>query len=683
MKTISGGGFLSVIRSPRQAICQSIRSVYRGAAGDAANWSRDTWEGQRDCILSKCSRMVKVTEISDDDLREEFLGMNMKIDSETVLDAMKVLCIKLGLDPEALLEEWLALMVKDIAKSKTQERIITEEQVKAFQLAFESRKKAEETPQHSTPLSKTPAGRTQYRTPSSAPRSSTKPALNAGTPSTFGGRQQQEGGPSLWSGRIDFDDGIGAGGGNQQQHLRSSGKKPERSSVPFSARQNRLEVTATLGKLPEGLTWTQLPTASRQLKVCPKDPSSCLSQPYPAMFVKFQEVALALNNNIDDLGAEMTIAHSLPDYSAPTSIGDATATLGRLLPDLDGTLNPRNLWLQSSSTFHNGVKGPLDVELTPKFSLFPGQVIACAGHGNARAFAVNDIFQGVPPPAVKINLSQTDTLHIVVACGPFNIMGEPHDAPPEPLQELVRYVKESKPDLVILLGPFIDPKLTQDEAFLAQDYVEHYFRLMMELVIDEFVGKLRSHVVLVPSAGQLVGTPIYPIPPYTLDDCVRNPGLYNGPDYDGRIIFVPEPALLNVNGLVVGLTSTDIISHLCQKEVAKGMQGDERLPRMAGHLLQQQSFYPLYPTEVAADIAALNVYAKIRVRPHILITPSDMKGFVKILHGTVCINPERMAKGFSGGSFARIFIPPGKEDADPAAVTSLEGKCSLFEILRI
>lgn len=144
-----------------------------------------------------------------------------------------------------------------------------------------------------------------------------------------------------------------------------------------------------------------------------------------------------------------------------------------------------------------------------------------------------------------------------------------------------------------------------------------------------------------------------------------------------NLTFAPEPALLNINGVVFGLTSTDIISHISRREISKGIPPNRRVERLAQHLLLQQSFYPLYPPEVAADIVAMKKFTKITQRPHILITPSDFNGFAFNVAGTVCVNPERLAKGYEGGSFARIFI--SNTDDKNFDITSR----AVVEVLRI
>jgi DNA polymerase alpha-primase complex, polymerase-associated subunit B len=62
--------------------------------------------------------------------------------------------------------------------------------------------------------------------------------------------------------------------------------------------------------------------------------------------------------------------------------------------------------------------------------------------------------------------------------------------------------------------------------------------------------------------------------------------------------------------------------------------GSDTLGRIAGHILSQQSFYPLYPPaeEMNLDLELWARYASLDVTPHILILPSDLRCFIKVIH---------------------------------------------------
>lgn len=135
-------------------------------------------------------------------------------------------------------------------------------------------------------------------------------------------------------------------------------------------------------------------TGPTPVKVICEDPSTHLVEPYPLMFVKYQEVAMVLNSSMEDLTDAITIKHNIPGYSAPNIIGDSHHSFGRILPDADGGINVGNLWFQASSTLFNGIVTQLDLSLLDNFSTFPGQVVALKGHFNGKAFAASEMLTG-------------------------------------------------------------------------------------------------------------------------------------------------------------------------------------------------------------------------------------------------------------------------------------------------
>ena len=62
-----------------------------------------------------------------------------------------------------------------------------------------------------------------------------------------------------------------------------------------------------------------------------------------------------------------------------------------------------------------------------------------------------------------------------------------------------------------------------------------------------------------------------------------------------RVHCVSNPAMIKVNEVVVGVTSTDVLMQLGKAEIAQRPMSSNRLGRLAEHLLKQQSFHPLFP----------------------------------------------------------------------------------------
>lgn len=89
-------------------------------------------------------------------------------------------------------------------------------------------------------------------------------------------------------------------------------------------------------------------------------------------------------------------------------------------------------------------------------------------------------------------------------------------------------------------------------------------------------------------------------------------------------------------------------------------------------ILQQKSFYPLYPAGLSAPIE-WEQYKGLMFQqtPDILITPSDLMLFAKNIEGCICINPGTLYKGASAGNYAIITV-------DPLAQIPLDDGANLF-----
>ena len=121
-----------------------------------------------------------------------------------------------------------------------------------------------------------------------------------------------------------------------------------------------------------------------------------------------------------------------------------------------------------------------------------------------------------------------------------------------------------------------------------------------------------------------------------------------------------------VAGLTLGITATDILFHLGKEEISFPPRSGDRLRRLAGHLLQQRSFYPLYPPndEINLDMEQLENIAGFDAKPDVMILPSDLLHFFKDIDGTLAMNPQRLTRGEGGGVFARLKVVPSENEAD-------------------
>lgn len=113
-----------------------------------------------------------------------------------------------------------------------------------------------------------------------------------------------------------------------------------------------------------------------------------------------------------------------------------------------------------------------------------------------------------------------------------------------------------------------------------------------------------------------------------------------------------------MNDLKVGLVNTDIIKDLCSSMYPKNME-PPKIDLSLKALLEQRSFYPLYPGNVETPIEFEQIEKfYITEQPDLLITSSDLIQFVKIIEGVLCVNPGAIIKNDAAGTFCNLTIEP-------------------------
>lgn len=141
-----------------------------------------------------------------------------------------------------------------------------------------------------------------------------------------------------------------------------------------------------------------------------------------------------------------------------------------------------------------------------------------------------------------------------------------------------------------------------------------------------------------------------------------------------------EPCSLSINGVIFGLTSTDLLFHMGAEEICSSSGTSDRFSRILKHILTQRSYYPLYPPQedMPIDYEHFYAYAQLPVTPDVFIIPSELKYFVKDVLGCVCVNPGRLTKGQVGGTFGRLYLrrPPGDEE-------ERQSPCVAAQVVRI
>lgn len=131
-------------------------------------------------------------------------------------------------------------------------------------------------------------------------------------------------------------------------------------------------------------------------------------------------------------------------------------------------------------------------------------------------------------------------------------------------------------------------------------------------------------------------------------------------------VLTSNPSVFMLNDISVGIVNTDVVKDMCINMCIKNpapqagqAQAKPKIDQVLQSILQQKSFYPLYPAGLSAPIE-WEQYKGLMFNqtPDVLITPSDLMLFAKNIEGCVCVNPGSLYKGASAGNYAVVTIDP-------------------------
>lgn len=143
-------------------------------------------------------------------------------------------------------------------------------------------------------------------------------------------------------------------------------------------------------------------------------------------------------------------------------------------------------------------------------------------------------------------------------------------------------------------------------------------------------------------------------------------GDINEPNKVPRVHCLPNPCTFQINEVVFGVTSTDVLFHISAEETNSNLEPGSRLRRIAQHMLQQRSYYPLFPPPPTfptnLDLQHMDKW-QMPCAPDVLIAPSRLTCFATvIMESTVFVNPGHLTRGTTGGTYSAMEIRPIKRE---------------------
>ncbi|CAF0929823.1 unnamed protein product [Adineta steineri] len=365
---------------------------------------------------------------------------------------------------------------------------------------------------------------------------------------------------------------------------------------------------------------------------------------------EFEDLFLTMINNKENEKSNIVL------YPVGNAVQDEVQLVGRIVCDSAGQLNAQSITLEGSSRTSKCNRVRLDVSSLPSYSLFPGQIIFVSGiYTNDGCFHAKQL-TNLPLVPHPIETKISNDISFMIAAGPFLLANGNLSA----FEELLKRAEEDLSiQSLILLGPFIDER---------SSYVQNLQDKTYEQLFNELLEKIKSFrvkTILIPSLRDIHHDSIYPLSPFI-----------NNENKDSTIIYGCEPSILSFDDLQCAITSTDILCHLSSEEISLN-QTTDRMSRLIRHLFQQKSFYPLIPPNESVSIEYDQAfeYAKIDTLPHLFITSSDLRPFIKFIDSVCAINIGRLVKNQdstminnASGTYAKIFLNKTSDDINNGTI---------------
>lgn len=394
---------------------------------------------------------------------------------------------------------------------------------------------------------------------------------------------------------------------------------------------------------------------------------------YRYMYETLGERSETLDTQLDGFG-ELILKHyrDVGQLGHPSVFSEESCVVvGRIVLDAEASgpgvkLNDQSLILEASRAHGDGLRVPLQLAPDLKIrggykglggvGLFPGAVVALKGRNGGGGYFIASEILAIPPmpasPAPPSNVAAS--FDMCIACGPFT---PDANLDYKPWRTLVSNLKASKPTVVLLLGPFVDATHTHIQDGMVDETPSDIFRRQFIAPLHDFLSQSpTSTVLLVPSVNDIISDHAV-FPQCELDNEFSS---------DPRIRLLSNPARFSLNGISFAVCSVDVLYHLRKEEyfrrgeevdsiVCEPEAASDPMSNLSRYVLQQRSFYPIFPVslEVAHEVNLdVSHSSELRVAespddpgPDVIVLPSRLKHFSKVVDNSVVVNPSYLTKG--------------------------------------
>ncbi|RZB73294.1 DNA polymerase alpha subunit B isoform D [Glycine soja] len=333
------------------------------------------------------------------------------------------------------------------------------------------------------------------------------------------------------------------------ENVLSSGK-PSKSKLvtPFSKRTDKFAVKFSINTVPNVENDENEDDVVRRVPLFERSSLSIHgSGPKPGcrfLYDRTEDRLNAIENRLRKHTRAFVASGLHEEPTDPTTASQRSIfAVGMICCDGEGRLNEKSVMLQSSIEHSGGECVRLDLQRLSHYSIFPGQIVGIGGHNpSGHCFVATKLVDSIPTsvadedsnPAKKQAVDKenqpTDLLckqrklSMIIAAGPFtttdNLLFEP-------LIELLKHAKLRPPQLLVLLGPFVDSEHPDIKKGTVDTSFDEIFEEILKK-LEEYVDSA-TRVLLVPSIRDANHDFVFPQPAFDIKSQIvslSNPGIF-------------------------------------------------------------------------------------------------------------------------------------------------------------
>ncbi|KAI2623372.1 DNA polymerase alpha, subunit B [Hypoxylon sp. NC1633] len=521
-------------------------------------------------------------------------------------------------------------------------------------------------------------------------------------------------------------DNIPSSSPDYKTPLRIENQLESMNAVPatsFNDRPNPGEVVEVLNGHLKPLNAPFAPHPEPRIKLTAASDLKKLG--YKTLAMKSSEASEILDDRIDEFLAFVRDHRSIDESEFGSAASQSTTgivAVGRIASDSsEGRLNAASLVLETSRRTGGGRRIPLNLQkLNNRYQFFPGQIVAFRGiNSSGNEFIVQEVLEipllpnaastpaaiGTHRERLRGGLDAMDSdddpapLCVIFGSGPYTA---DDNLDFKPLHSLCSQAANTYADALILTGPFIDvdhPLIATGDFDLPEDAavdpdsatMSTAFKYMISPALNRLVASNPTiTILLIPSVRDVIDRHVsWPQDPFPRKDL--------GLPKTARVIG--NPMTLSINEMVLGISSQDILWDLHHEELAGSRPIDPNLfSRASKYLIEQRHYFPIFPPVdrqklpkagaadglpigAMIDTSYLKLGEMVNVRPDVMVIPSALPPFAKVVESVLVINPGYLSKRRGAGTFARMTLSPPKLTDEESSSEMVSHK--IFERARV